>query len=304
MKTILGPVQLPRKRLCTAVLGLAVAMSLAGVSPAYAIDVDAGDYTALPEGTNLALVYYQNAERNKLFADGDKQSLDANLDSQVGILRYVHFTKLGGYTVDPQFLLPFGELKAGGDVSSLGEASGVGDLILAATVWLVNEPEQGTYFGITPFLYLPTGSYDKNDALNLGENRWKFALQAGYITSLTDTLKLDLIGDVTVFGDNTDFGAAGKTLEQDPQYQFQAHLRYQVSPVFDLRLGLSHTVGGETSVDGADQNDSTRTTKWSLGAGYFVTPTVQLLATYGQDVSVRNGFKENSRVNLRLLKLF
>ncbi|RJT22995.1 transporter, partial [Chakrabartia godavariana] len=32
--------------------------------------------------------------------------------------------------------------------------------------------------------------------------------------------------------------------------------------------------------------------------------TVQLLATYGRDISVRSGFRESNRLNLRLLKVF
>jgi hypothetical protein len=35
-----------------------------------------------------------------------------------------------------------------------------------------------------------------------------------------------------------------------------------------------------------------------------MTPTFQALLNYGQDVSVDNGFKEEQRVNLRLLWVF
>lgn len=117
---------------------------------ASALDVDAGDYTAMPAGTNVGLLYYQHAERNRLYANGDKLPLDAGLDSDIGILRGVHFMELGGYIVDPQFLLPFGNMRAKDDLSALGSDSGTGDLMLAATVWLVNQPEQRRYFGISP----------------------------------------------------------------------------------------------------------------------------------------------------------
>ncbi|OWW22390.1 transporter [Noviherbaspirillum denitrificans] len=273
-------------------------------APAAAIDVDAGDYTALPAGTNLALVYYQHAERDKLYSKGSKVPLNAGLDSDVGILRGVHFMDIGGYIVDPQFLLPFGKLKAKDGTSFLGDTGGTGDLLLAATVWLVNRKETNTYFGITPFLSLPTGQYDRSKALNLGENRTKFTLQAGYITSLTKSLSLDLVGDFTVYGRNREFGAAGATLEQKTSYQAQAHLRYHVNPAFDLRAGVSKAITGETSVNGVDQGDRGSTTKFNVGASYFVRPTTQVLATYGRDASVREGFKENNRLNLRLLQVF
>lgn len=272
--------------------------------PASAIDVDAGDYTALPAGTNLAVAYYQYAERNALYSRDQRVPVDAGLDSQVGILRGVHYMDVGGYTVDPQFLLPFGKLKAGNDTSFLGETSGAGDLIVAATVWLVNRPEANTYFGITPFLTLPTGQYDRNKALNLGENRAKLTLQAGYITGLSKSLTLDVAGDVTLYGRNKDFGPSGQTMKQDASYQAQLYLRYHLSPALDLRAGISRTVSGATEVNGLDRDDRGDTTKLQIGAAYFLRPSTQLLASYGRDVSVREGFEENRRLNLRLLQVF
>lgn len=270
---------------------------------AQALDVDAGDYTALPAGTTLGLVYAQHASRDKLYAAGDKLPGRNGLDSDIGILRGVRYMEIGGKIVDPQFLLPFGKLKGKDDLSVLGSNSGVGYLILAATVWF-NKPSDTTHFGITPFLILPTGQYDRNDPLSLGENRWRFVLQSGFITPVTDKLTLDLIGDVTVFGKNSDFGPAGQTLKQKPQVQLQSYLRYAVVPGGDLRLGWSHTSGGETRVDGVDRNDRLSSQKVQFGGSYFVRPTTQLTLTLGRDLSVRQGFKEESRVNLRLLQVF
>lgn len=292
------------QRVCNTATVIGALFSILASVPASAIDVDAGDYTALPAGTNLGLVYYQYAERDTLYSRGSKVPVNAGLDSQIGILRGVHFTKLGDYIVDPQFLLPFGQLKANNDTRFLGETQGVGDLILAATVWLVNKPEANTYFGITPFLTLPTGQYDRNKALNLGENRTKFTLQAGYITGLSKNVSLDLIGDVTLHGRNNDFGPTSAVLKQDPTYQAQMYLRYHLTPTFDLRAGISRTVNGETSINGIDQADKGGTTKANIGASYFLRSTTQLLATYGRDLSVREGFKESNRFNVRLLQVF
>ncbi|MGO4157897.1 transporter [Cupriavidus sp. YAF13] len=283
--------------------GGAIAALLLAAAPAHAIDVDAGDYTALPAGTNLAMLYYQHAERDKVYASG-RQVAGGNLNSDIGIARYVHFVDIAGFTVDPQILLPFGNLRGRDQLSGLGSSGGMGDPILAATVWLVNQPQQKRYFGITPFLYVPVGSYDKERALNLGENRWKFALQAGYITPLAGKFTLDLIADVTFYGDNNKFGAASATLKQAPLFQGQGWLRYNVTDTFDIRGGLSYTAGGESKVNGVSRNDNTNTSKFLLGMAWFPTPAVQVLGIYGQDISVRNGPMEGSRFNLRVLKAF
>lgn len=274
-----------------------------GPMTAHAVDVDAGDYTALPAGTKLAIGYLQHAQRNKLYAGGDRVPGNNKLDSDVGIVRGVYFTEIAGYIVDPQFLLPFGKLKGKGDLSVLGSESGVADLLLAATLWLT-PPGGKTHFGITPFVWVPVGSYDRNAALNLGENRWKFALQAGYITPLTDSLTIDVAADFTLFGKNDDFGPLGQTQKQKVMFQAQSWLRYALSAATDLRLGVSHTAGGETKVNGASQDDRTATTKIAFGVASFVGPKTQLLGTVGQDISVRNGFKENARLNLRVLQIF
>jgi hypothetical protein len=286
-----------------ATLAAAGAALLLSSTPVHAIDVDAGDYTALPAGTTLGLAYFQHATRDKLYAQGNRRPINARLDSDVGIARGVWFMDIGGYTVDPQFLLPVGRLKAKNDLAALGSESGVGDLMLAATVWFT-KPGAKEHFGITPFLFVPIGSYDKNQALNLGENRWKYALQAGWIKPLTSAVTADLIADVTLFGDNKDGNAAGQTLKQDALFQFQGWLRYNFSAQADLRVGLSHVTGGKTKLGGVSQNDKQATTKFAIGSGYFVGPKTQLLATYGRDLQVDNGFKENNRLNLRLLQIF
>jgi hypothetical protein len=293
---------LPRRRAIA--LAAALAIGLSGSPGASAFDVDAGDYTALPAGTTLAAVYYQNVSRDALLAGGNKVAGNNRLDSNVGILRGVHYLNVGGYIIDPQFLLPFGSLEGKRSLSGLGEESGVGDLILATTLWLVNKPASGTYFGLTPFLQLPTGDYERNRALNLGENRWRLTLQGGFITPLADRLLLDVIGDVTFYGKNDDYGPSGVKMTQKAQYQLQTHLRYNLTPAWDIRFGLSHINGGETAVADVDQNNRQRTTKLSIGSGYFITPTLQFLANYGRDVAVENGFREENRFNLRLLTLF
>jgi len=281
--------------------GLAAGLAAAS-SGAWALEMDAGDDTALPEGTNLAVLYYQHVERDRLYVDGDKAPGRNKLDSDIGIARFVHYTKFAGMTINPQFLLPFGRMHLGGDLS--GSASGVGDLILASVFWLVEKPESNTYFAVTPYVYLPTGNYDKNDALNLGENRWKGTLQLGYITGLTDKLLLDLYADVTVFGNNNEYGPNSATLKQDPLYQVQGWLRYKLSDAWDVRAGYFHTWGGETKVDGVSSDDRVRTSKYQVGTAWFYEPKGQLIFTYGQDVAVENGFRERSRLNFRWLKLF
>ncbi|WP_400464087.1 transporter [Pectobacterium actinidiae] len=287
------------------VLALASVL-MTGMVPiaARAIDVDVGDFVPAPEGTTAGLLYLQHAERDKLYAQGRQAVGDSRLVSDVGIARLVHYTRIGGLTVGPQILVPFGRLDAGRDTSALGKTSGVGDIILAAPVWLINDAASRSYLGIAPYLYLPTGSYSHDRPLNLGENRWKFDLQLGFVKGLTDKWYVDLTGDVMFHGKNDNYGAAGATLKQKPLYQGQGYLRYQFTPGANAFVGVSQTWGGETRVNGVDSNDEARQRKISVGGSYFIRPTTQLLLALGRDLKVENGFKENARINVRLLQVF
>ncbi len=274
-------------------------------SGAQAIDIDAGDYTALPDGTNVGLLYAQHAERNRLNAHGNAVPGDNGLDSDIGILRGIHFMNIGGLIVDPQFLLPFGQLKGTGDLGpALGKGSGVADLILAATVWVVNDAKNRTYVGITPFLYLPTGSYDVSKPLNLGENRWKYALQVGAIFPASEAVTIDLSADATAYGRNDKGDAQGQSLKQSATAQIQAFARYALTPAWDLRAGASWSHVGNQSLGGTSLDNGSNNTKFQIGTAAFVGPKTQLLATWGRDLNVDNGFRENSRFNVRLLQIF
>jgi hypothetical protein len=272
--------------------------------PAQALDLDAGDYVPAAADTTLGLLYLQYAERDHLYRDGDKQTGSAGLDSQIGILRLVHYTDLGGYRIAPQILLPFGRLDGRHDGGTLGDSSGLADPILAMPIWLLNQPQRRRFFGITPYLFIPVGSYNNDRALNLGENRWKFNLQAGYVTGLGDKLALDLAADVTFYGRNHSYGAHKWSHRQKPSYQYQGFLRYPLRDNLDLRVGLSHQTGGENRMEQSWLDDSQRSSKWSAGFAWFFLPGTQLAATVGRDIAVEHGFREDSRLNIRLLQVF
>lgn len=281
----------------------AVALALLPLG-AWAVDVDPGDYVPAPPGTTAGLLYYQDADRDKLYAGGRQALPDPRLTSDVGILRLVRYMSVGGFTAAPQVLMPFGRLSASRDTAALGRTSGVGDLIFAAPVWFVNDPESRTYLGVAPYLFVPTGSYDRNRALNLGENRWKFDLQVGFVKGLGANWNVDLTFDSMFYGRNDDFGPAGQTLRQDRLDQGQAYLRYQFSAGTNAFVGVSQTWGGATRVDGVGRNDAPGQRKASIGFSHFIQPTTQVMMSVGRDLRVDNGFKENARLNLRLLHVF
>jgi hypothetical protein len=271
---------------------------------AAALEVTAGDYEALPPGTSLALLYYQHAERNSLVTGGRQVSSNFRLDSDIALARYIHVLKLSDDAVlDPQVIVPFGRLRTGGDAAVLGSAGGGADIIVGAPVKFVLDQATRDVASIGPYLYLPTGAYDREKMLNLGEHRWKALLQLAYIRHFSTAWALDVVGDATIHGDNGSYTRAGATLGQKPRYEAQAHLRYQLSPATALSAGIGNVRGGETDVDGVRQGDQLDTRYGRLTVTRFVTPTTQLQLQWGRDFSVSNGPKEKNRINFRIARL-
>jgi hypothetical protein len=270
--------------------------------PAYAQAIDAGDYVPAPPGTKLALVYLQYSHSGAVYAKGEKVDDKAQLDTAVSIMRYVGFTQIAGMTLDYQVLQPYGQLTAGGSTAALGKAHGFGDAILVSTLWVHNDPTKKSYFGITPYLYLPTGNYDRTQALNLGENRWKGSMQAVYSQGFGKHFVAELAGDAMIFGKNDD--ALGGALKQKAQYRVQGFARYLIDPKNELNMRLMYLTGGETSVAGVDQNNVTKTLSVLATWRYSISPKWQLMTQAGTDLSVYNGFAEGARAQLRILRAF
>lgn len=282
-------------------------LPLAALFPALcaeALEVAPGDYEQLPAGTTLGVIYYQHAKTDARYADGDKASSDFKVTSDISILRMLHVIALSDrVTIDPQFLLPFGRVSGDGDASALGSSNGVGDLTLAAPIRLrLNDARD--IIGLTPYLYVPIGSYDNDDGLNLGENRWKFDLQLGYVKHFGQKWALDLVGDVIWYGDNDDYGAGSMRKEQKVSYAAQLMGRYILDERTTFGVGVGRNWGGETRIDGLDQDDETKTTNFRVTATSFVTPRDQLQLQLGRDLAVENGTREDLRINLRYARVF
>jgi hypothetical protein len=113
--------------------------------------------------------------------------------------------------------------------ASLKSTGGGADVILAAPIWFGNNGQSATYFAVTPYLFVPVESYKIGDPLNLGENRWKFDLQAGLARGLSPDILLQVTGSVMWYDTNSDAVGRGiGRLEQDNTYQLQTWLSYHL----------------------------------------------------------------------------
>ncbi len=280
--------------------------SLLLAQQAGAVDVNVADYTAAPAGTNLAMWYQQYTDADSYGLQGGKTlSNGTSQKSNTSIVRLIHFTQIGGITINPQILLPFGHVyDTKSDGQTIGGTSGMSDPIVGATIWLVNQPEAGVsgrYVALTPLVYVPVGEYNRHDAMNMGGNRWKGDLQLGWIEPLKGKLSMEWYADAVFYGDNSEAGNGSQRLEQDNSYELQGFLRYDLNPAQRVALGYAVNAGGKQYLDG-DYNDS-RTDSQQVRVEFqqMVGKHVQLSTQLFSDTRVVDGYKNDIGIKLRAM---
>nr|WP_320009773.1 transporter [uncultured Desulfobulbus sp.] len=247
------------------------------------------DYIPAPADTFLSMLYYHNVTADDSYQDGNKVA-SVDLSQNLFLLREVYYTKIGSIVADPQFILPFGNASLNGQSSD-----GIGDLILLCTFWVHNNPETKTYIGVTPYLYLPTGEYDRNSAINMGSNRYAFEAEVGFVKGWEiqpgHNLFLEVSPSVTFYGDNDDYGVNNE-LSQDPVFALESHLSYDLTSNMVIGLSYYGSWGGESEVNSATIAGS-ELNNHAIGAqvAFNFAPGWQFLMQYKQDIAVDYGVK-------------
>jgi len=266
------------------------------VAPTVALAVNSRDYIPLPDNTFLFCTYFKHISANKLFSNGKTASRDYNLTENLGILRPVYYMNIGkalygdgGFRIDPQALIPFGEVHLDG--SGVGGAqlstSGIADPTVFATFWFANDPKNKFWAGISPYITLPLGEYDKNRALNLGNHRWAIKPELGVVKGFGEKTYLDLILNGEFYTDN-DKNLGGK-LKQDPLLGAEVHLSYDISKQWYASVDYFYSYGGETKVAGAWQKNTANNHGLGLSLFWLIGSNNQLMIEYRDDFSVKNG---------------
>ena len=274
----------------------AIAAAISALS-AHAIDTDPYDFGAPAPGVAVAALYHGNIASSSQYSNGVKAGSN-NIQASWLSSAFVKFHDVGGHIVGTKLVIPTTSTTVSPNpAGATASGAGVGDPILVAPVWLSSQGAK-TSIAVIPYLQLPLGGYDKNAAINPGQNRWRFAIQPGISTPLTDKVTLDVVGDAQLFGKNSD-----TNLEQKPLYSLQSHVSYKLASDLALSLGGYKYLGGETKTNGVNANDRTNTTTLIGSLGYWVNASTNLQFQYRKDTAVANGAKF-SGVQFRFLHAY
>ena len=126
-----------------------------------------------------------------------------------------------------------------------------------------------TIVGVALVVRLPTGHYQKDKLLNLGQNRYVFLPQLGFVHNY-HKWTTEVTGEIAFFSDNEEFNN-GNTLEQKPMYILIGHLMRSFKPGQWLGVSIGSEYGGEYTLNGVDKNDKKLNIGWALSYAHPVT---------------------------------
>jgi hypothetical protein len=254
------------------------------------------------------MVYYQFANRNQLNSTITGNTTGGtHLDSNIAVVRYLYY--MNGW--DMNVVVPFGGLNDGRiSGTPLGSAAGVGDPIVSVGGWFIKDQEKKRFLSAATYLTIPIGSYDKHQALNLGNKRWQNDLQANLTQSFLRKFTIDVSGDWVYYGDNNQEGIRNQTLSQSSSYGAYAWFSYDTTSLMRSKLpsfvsiGYLGDFGGTQKLDGVSTGAKAGEQQIRGSYTQFITPTWQILISASHDVAVSGQFKQNIGLTLRLAKVF
>ena len=270
---------------------------------AMAIDLHPNDGTAPPSGIQMIQINYQRIERDDFYSNGNKTRTGGEIVNTQMQLKYGRSFELNTLPAFFYIQAPLTEISTSGSSSTFTANSGAGDTSFAFALWPYVNRDAEKYMGVAGYLTVPTGSYDSQKNFNPGENRYRWALQTGYEQSISKRVNWMSAVDVLWYGENDDKAISHEKLKQKALYSAQTAFIYKFNSTYSSAIGYFYSVGGETSLNGVSQGDRTQSHRYQLsGIGNF--PFGRISLQYGQELSTKNGFIEDSRWILRLTKYF
>lgn len=278
----------------------------------FAIDLQPNDLVA-PQPDNTYLMLSFVSIQNTSFYRNGKVVTSAPysnpvIESPNMILRTARSYAIGELPGLTFIQLPYGTIEPTGSIDSFSSSTGLGDLTIATALWPYANRDTRTYVGMAGFLTLPTGSYANSQPLNMGENRYKTALQIGLQKPIIGNLDGMIAIDSTWYGGNNQCAAAcgsasNVPLNQKPLTTTQLGAVYKISQTYTLGASYFNVTGGATSINNRYQDNVINTQRFLVSAVAY-TDIGRFSVQYGRDLAIENGFIQTRLLTLRYMKPF
>ncbi len=259
-------------------------------------DLEPGFLSAMPIGGNFVIASYIYSSGNILLDNTlPIEDLKAKLNNMgIGYVRsFKLFNRLAKFdVVVPYSLGKYNALVDGEQTSASRNGFGDPSFRLSMILVGVNALEPKEYFkqkpkkfklGIIFRFKAPIGNYDSEKLINIGANRWTF--RTGIAGSYTIRKKIVLEGHLNswFFTENNEF--LGENIsKQKALFGSQLHITYIFKPGIWAALSTGRTYGGNTEMNGIEQDVTQNNTRFGLAFSY------RLNKNNGLKVAFTNGF--------------
>ena len=254
---LIGRLQPQLKALsCLALVAAVATMFCATVN---AQDLEPRRYVNLPVGQNFLRVAGGYSWGEVELTPG-LPLVDADLELSGASLAYLRTMNIGGK--EATFDMYMGYFCASGSallngVREENSKCGNSDARLRFTWNLVGAPALGLgefvkqpkefVVGASMQVMVPVGQYNSDKLLNIGANRWVFRPEFGMSLPL-GKWGLEFSAGARFYQDNDEY-LIDSTLKQDPVYNLQVHVVYDLSPRQWLSVNANYFFGGATYVN-------------------------------------------------------
>jgi hypothetical protein len=256
-------------------------------------------YWNAPVGLNILQTYAWTATSNSISESGAVIDPDIEADMDLLLLGYNRIFDVAEHASILTAMITAGRLSAEAFGQDLRTSRGLGDLYLQGTFNLFGAPalsmeafadyKQKTLLSLLMGVNLPTGEYSADQLLNMGTNRWALRIGLPFVHSVGpwipgEITTLEILPSAWFYGTNDDFPGNSK-LDQATLYTLEAHLTRDLDTRFYVSLDYFLQSGGETRIDGVDQNDAQNASFLGATLGYQINAQFQLLLRYSTSLN-------------------
>ena len=273
---------------------LLIVLSVGFVLPSYALDPEPRQWNHIPIGINFTGGGYAYTKAD-IFFDPVLQLEDVKMTMDTWAAKYVHAFELMGKTARIDVTQGFHKARWKGlqdGVRASTARTGWSDTFVRFGINLYGAPPKKgkeflayrqsrkveTIVGAALRVRLPTGDYQKEKLLNLGQNRYVFVPQLGLLHK-RGKWTTELTGEIIFHTKNDEF-FDGNTRKQDPFYFVHAHLIRSFGPGQWLGAGVGYEYGGESTINGVDKDDRKRNIGWVVNYSFPISRQAGIKLTY------------------------
>jgi len=277
-----------------ALFSLLVLLACLLTQTANALDVEPRRWSHLPLDTHFIGMAYVNTDADILF-DPALELEDVEMERDIWAAKYIYsfesFGKSSRIDITQTYQDGYWKGLLEGEPAKTSR-HGPGDTFVRYAINLYGAPplKSGDYVayrrsrdietivGAGLAVRLPTGDYDEDRLVNLGQNRFVIRPQFG-IQHNRGPWTFEVNTEIAFYETNTEF-FDGNKLQQDPVFILLTTASYTFRPGLWAGVGVAYDYGGENEVNGVSKDNRGENEAWGASIAYPLSRRLGVSLTY------------------------